>query len=668
MPSPRDSLSLITSSFSRVLRRQPSLSMVECLLDLYPQAAILLDLRSNRILLANAKATLVTAYTRAELTQITIDQLIPEYEALENQSDQEPGTISYTAPVEVRDGNSLEVLINQTRLGSNEDWAFITFLPVASLQQQQAAIARTEQLVNHILALVQAMQAPDFTEAAQAALEAGHLMTGAEFLCLYLADSGKPGLHQETCYGDTLRFPGDIQHNEMSAAIEPYLWLPGKRPFTELQRYARPKHLAYLACAALGQPGALNGVIAIADRTLSPPEDILSLLRVLAAALTTIVQHHSLTSNLEEIEKNQQYDLTIGQIIKESVQEGVILASPDLTILELNPTAEWTLGYASREVVGEPIENVLIGAENLILAVQSVLRGEPMHNMGNVHLHRRDGISFLAHVRTLPIMMTGELYGVVILIRDLSEHEQFQIRNQQLEQRALLGEITAIFAHEVRNPINNLSTGLQLMAMNLPADDPGQELIARMEQDCNRLTQLMQSVLSFSHTSDNRHEPVDLGWLIERLLDRWRPRLARLNVQYSLSNNLQNRSISGDPRSLEQVFNNLIGNAVQAMNDTGGTLSINLRVVQAPGEREQVEISVSDNGPGIPEDIRDRIFEPFFTTNREGTGLGLAIAKRIITAHKGTINVTSIPGATVFQVILPVSGSAEDDFHETPVS
>jgi signal transduction histidine kinase len=98
----------------------------------------------------------------------------------------------------------------------------------------------------------------------------------------------------------------------------------------------------------------------------------------------------------------------------------------------------------------------------------------------------------------------------------------------------------------------------------------------------------------------------------------------------------------------------LIGNAVQAMSDSGGTLSVNLRPVNGPGDRPQVEISVSDDGPGIPEEIRERIFEPFFTTNRNGTGLGLAIAKRIITKHKGTITVSSVPGGTAFQVILPL--------------
>ena len=169
----------------------------------------------------------------------------------------------------------------------------------------------------------------------------------------------------------------------------------------------------------------------------------------------------------------------------------------------------------------------------------------------------------------------------------------------------------------------------------------------------------MQSALSFSRPAEARPEPVELAVIIPALVDRWRPRLARLNVRQEVKNSAHNTTILGDLRNLEQVFNNLIGNAVQAMSDSGGNLTINIRPVAGPGDRPQVDVSVSDDGPGIPDEISERIFEPFFTTNRNGTGLGLAIAKRIVTKHKGSIKVSSVPGGTVFQVILPLSDGEE---------
>ena len=346
--------------------------------------------------------------------------------------------------------------------------------------------------------------------------------------------------------------------------------------------------------------------------------------------------------------------LQIGEAIAEQTQDGIILLSADLSIQQLNPTAETLLGYAAQEITGPPVNEVLIGPSNLVPAMQAAQQGVSTPNLGEVHLHRRDGVAFLAHISTIPLMDGEEVKGVLVLLRDLSAHEQFEIRNQQLEQRALLGEVTAIFAHEVRNPINNISTGLQLMGMNLPADDPNQEVISRLIEDCNRLTHLMQSVLTFSRPPENKFKHVVLAELIPTLLERWRPRLARLQVKHEFKSSVENSTIQGDPRALEQVFSNLIGNAVEAMKVTGGNLTIHIRPSGEEGGRPHIEVNVIDDGPGIPQDIIDRIFEPFVTTNRNGTGLGLSIAKRIVTAHKGTITVSSVPGGTVFQVKFPL--------------
>ena len=98
------------------------------------------------------------------------------------------------------------------------------------------------------------------------------------------------------------------------------------------------------------------------------------------------------------------------------------------------------------------------------------------------------------------------MQGIVIFLHDITENEQIRVKTQQLEQRAVLGEVTAIFAHEVRNPINNISMGLQLLGTKFAADDPNQELIGRLQTDCTRLTHLMESVLSFSRPMEFKME------------------------------------------------------------------------------------------------------------------------------------------------------------------
>jgi len=252
-----------------------------------------------------------------------------------------------------------------------------------------------------------------------------------------------------------------------------------------------------------------------------------------------------------------------------------------------------------------------------------------------------------------PVYQEGTLESIMVLINDLSEQEKMRVHAQHLEQIALLGEITAIFAHEVRNPINNISTGLQLMASNLAENDPNQSAISRMVQDCERLSGLMKSVLSFAKTTDFEMEVIDLRIIIKRLIDRLESRIKREDLQLNLQIPQDCPNIRGSPRALEQVFINLINNSLQAMGESGGQLSIKIQSTITDDKRDYVEVSVADTGPGIPKEIQDRIFQPFFTTERSGTGLGLPIAKRIITAHHGYIRLDSIPGATVFHILIP---------------
>jgi signal transduction histidine kinase len=131
----------------------------------------------------------------------------------------------------------------------------------------------------------------------------------------------------------------------------------------------------------------------------------------------------------------------------------------------------------------------------------------------------------------------------------------------------------------------------------------------------------------------------------------------RINVQHNLQIEENCPPIYGNPRALEQVFNNLINNALQVMKEDGGRLGLKIQSNISPEGKHYVDISVADTGPGIPKENQERIFQPFFTTDRSGTGLGLAISKRIVTAHKGTIRLTSFPGGTVFTVQIPVYDS-----------
>ena len=180
------------------------------------------------------------------------------------------------------------------------------------------------------------------------------------------------------------------------------------------------------------------------------------------------------------------------------------------------------------------------------------------------------------------------------------------------------------------------------MGMTMAPEDPNYNLVTRLQQDCQRLTHLTDSTLTFAKPIEYQPLPLNLTSLLENILERWGPRMTRLNISYLFESEPPNAIVLADGRAIEQVFVNLISNGIQAMDSDGGTLSISIKPAE-DSQPPQYEVCVADSGPGIPDDLIKHIFEPFQTTKSTGTGLGLAITKRIVTAHKDNI-LLKLPG------------------------
>lgn len=645
-------------SYFQTSPRGLNFAQVEALLDLFPKAALLVDRATQQVTLANARATELTAHTRSELSAKSLTDLLPEFDTAGNLPLAEGLRSPFPGVLLIHGGNQIEVLIHCADLDAASGWTLVTIDPITPSAKVNAASPSLDQweALDRLTASIQNL---DLDSALHQALRAGKTLTKADCLAIYRLMPQEPRIALAALEGTPDLLPTSIPSSDIGRLRKEILWTPGQRPRSEIHRAARKAGLRYLLSLPLGEVRAIHGILVIGDRKHTPSPILLPLARTIAHTTGASLQVTILVSNLKSELYNQRLELAVNETIKEGVEDGTITLDKDLKIQELNTAAELILGYATQEVRGQPVQNILIGTNILTPALQAAQNGIATHNLGNIRLHRRDGQSFQAFARTLPVMVEGRVDRILIVIQDLSEHEQFRIRTQQLEQRALLGELTAIFAHEVSNPINNISTGLQVLAMKTAEDDPLREVVTRMQQDCQRLEHQMKSVLDFSRTAQYNMEPIDLKGFLERLVNRWRPQMARLNVKHLLHVEPDTPVVLADRRALEQVFTNLITNAIRAMSEGGGTLAFQVYRSQSAGERQRVNINISDTGAGIPEEIRERIFQPFFTTNPDGTGLGLAITKRIITAHKGTIQIVdSFPGGTVFQIQLP---AAEED-------
>ena len=558
-----------------------------------------------------------------------------------------------------RKKNRLPVSIRSVEISDLEALHLMTFETIAEGQRRQKEKQRRDLLLAKIKQL---FDATDQKEPIPAILEVGSKLLIANALSVYLCENDSPIFRKTATWGESSLFPNEIPPIDLQHLFKPGLWISGKRSIvTILHQAVRVAQHAYLASAPIGEPGAWAGLIVAMGQEEPDPENTVPILQILASAIALHLQQYVNTADRESHLQMLNKKVMVSEALRDSISEGSILVSTDLKVLELNAAAEYILGYANHEIYAQPVDNVLIGTDRIVPALKLALQGVPTPSLGKITLHRRDGSSFSATIQTAPVSQDQEILGALVIIQDISEHEQIKIRTQQLEQRALLGEVTAVFAHEVRNPINNISTGLQLMALNTPEEDTeNQALIARLQHDCNRLTDLMDSILTFSRTGNYKFVPLQVQTVVERLLMRWRPRLERLNIKHHVQVAADTRPIQGDQRALEQVFTNLISNAVQAMGDQGGILAIRIASQTAPSGKRMTQIDISDTGPGIPDEIRERIFDPFFTTDPNGTGLGLSITKQIVTAHKGSIYPTSFPGGTVFHVQIPALEDAEE--------
>lgn len=621
------------------------------LINTFTDAVLVLNRTTRQAAFANTAYLELVGMSPMDDMRLQIDDLLPEFG---------PGWSSgevHETWLHVRAGRRLPVSATATWLDKPGQWILLRFVPLEVARWRDMQKERSRELLGIMENLASITDKCSLEEALTLALDLGSRLMSAESLCVYRTTPERPTLVRFMVHGEIAnRLPEQLSLQEPTVVYAPSLWLGGQRTLSEIQQAARDGGLGSLACVPLELNGIRYGLLAAINFPTNDPPILVDMLETLAAHVGVAIQHYLNLHNLHTSLQEGQRLSSIQEAISENSLDGIILLNTSLHILDMNPSAELILGYTAPEVTGVPVENVLIGMDSLPVALRMALRGAAVTpNTGNGKLHRRTGKVFPASVQVLPVRVSNEISHLVLLVRDLSEHEEIRTRTQQLEQRALLGEITAIFAHEVRNPVNNISTGLQLMEMNLPEGDSRRELVERLQNDCTRLTNLMESVLTFSKPVEYRLTPTDPKKVLGPLLERWRPRMTRLNIEPVLRIEDNTPMILADARALDQVFTNLISNALTAMREKGGTLAVRISRETGHGPRPCVNITISDTGPGIPAELRDKIFEPFFTTSPQGTGLGLAITKRIIVAHKGTIQLESFPGGTIFTINLPAA-------------
>ncbi len=217
------------------------------------------------------------------------------------------------------------------------------------------------------------------------------------------------------------------------------------------------------------------------------------------------------------------------------------------------------------------------------------------------------------------------------------------------EKLAALGHIAAGMAHEIRNPLNSINLFAQILQSAPQLDAENQEYIQKISQEVERIDNILVQMLAASKTENKQHCRVDLAAVIERVLDDSLMKIQSQGVELKLDIDRQAPQIQADPLEIEQIFTNLIGNALFEM-PAGGAL-----IVSLSSDAEKLLVQVADTGPGIPQENLSRIFDPFFTTKEKGTGFGLSVVLRVVNGCGGKVSAENLPDAgACFSLELPL--------------
>ena len=341
------------------------------------------------------------------------------------------------------------------------------------------------------------------------------------------------------------------------------------------------------------------------------------------------------------------------QNIIDTVPEGVVLLSQDQSVTLTNPVAREFLALLAPEFQNGRLTH--LGQRPL----NDLLTSPPK---GLWHELTNNDLVFEAITR--PVENGPDNSGWVLVLRDITQERDIQQRIQRQERLAAVGQLAAGIAHDFNNILAVIALYTQLIARTVEMPPRYQERVLTIEQQIKRATDLIQQILDFSRQSILERQPLDLLSFTEKLvvlLERTLPEHIQIEQVYTA----EAYFIQADPSRIQQVLMNLAVNARDAMPD-GGHLTIKLAHVQteAPTPMSMrdlppgnwVQIAVTDNGKGIPQEALSRIFEPFFTTKEvgEGTGLGLAQVYGIVEQHEGYIDViTKIGQGTTFSLYFP---------------
>lgn len=374
----------------------------------------------------------------------------------------------------------------------------------------------------------------------------------------------------------------------------------------------------------------------------------------------------------KKLEKNLTDLKNFNESIIQSIEAGLLTIDRKNRITSLNQYGETVLGMKESELIGKPVQ-VILPQDQLNILLDECEQPESLSYGKEIKLELQDRKQIHTGFTVADrIDDCGKKVGTILSFRDITLLKQMEDEVLRMDRLASLGVLASGIAHEIKNPLAGIKTMAQACEEEMEEADSKKEYLVRITRQVNRLNGLLNTFFTFAKPKPPDRKPHALHDILYEVTHLVRKKMSSQQIDYEMSVPEDLPDILVDAQQMQQVFLNLILNAIDVMQE-GGILSIRASIPTAsdlndpalfPDHGDKIVTSnllivVSDTGTGMSDDLLQRIYDPFYTTKTNGLGLGLSIVYRIVQEHGGRIRVKSTEGeGTSFYLFIPTGADS----------
>jgi len=337
--------------------------------------------------------------------------------------------------------------------------------------------------------------------------------------------------------------------------------------------------------------------------------------------------------------------------IVNNVDSGLIVLNAEGQITTFNRKIEKITALSSNKVLGKTPKVLPSPLDKIVLRSWRTQKAVSIPGLA-LKIGRNN--TLIVTLNTSLIDENERKAGIVAVLTDLTEVRELEEKIRQSDKMASIGSMVAQLAHQIKNPISCIKTFTELLPEKFEDEEFRESFFSTVSGEIKRIDGLVTRMLNLGRVDADQYKAVSIKKVIEDVLVPFDLQLKERNIKIELARNGAIPLIRADPRSLKEAFSNILINSIQAMS-AGGKIDISTRKKKDTNTgKTLLEVSITDEGGGIPRSNLRRIFDPFFTTKQQGSGLGLYVCYQIIKTHQGEINVRNTGSGANFTILLPI--------------